>query len=35
MKINMTENQKKWAKLILYTTAIYAILYYVNKQSNK
>jgi hypothetical protein len=35
MQIIMTDNEKKWAKLILYTSAIYAILYYVNKQSNK
>ena len=35
MQIIMTDNEKKWAKVIIYTSVIYAILYYVNKQSNK
>ena len=31
MQIILTENEKKWSKLIGLTLAIYALIYYVNK----
>jgi hypothetical protein len=35
MQIIMSENEKKWAKVIFYTALAYAFLYLVNKQSKK
>lgn len=31
MKVILSENEKKWSKVIGLTLAIYALIYYVNK----
>lgn len=32
MQIILTENEKKWGKVIGLTLAIYALMYYINKE---